>query len=236
MTIFYKLPEWACFIATLIFVQLSHEVGFRVGTIRRLKPGENPETAAGTISGIMIGLLAFMLAFTFNGASSNHDIRKDLIIAEANAVRTTYQLSMDMPESYRAKVRDLLREYVDIRLNVRGLRMVDLKKALDRTMAIQGELWSVALTLQQKEPNTPMIDLFTKSLNEVFDLHTKRFIAIFQCRLSMVVWIVLYLLTFITMAMMGYRIGLSGLRSTFMETTLALAFSSVLILIMPGIF
>ena len=33
------------------------------------------------------------------------------------------------------------------------------------------------------------------------------------------------------MAMMGYRIGLSGLRSTFMETTLALAFSAVLVLI-----
>ena len=231
MTLFFRLPEWACFMATLIFVQLSHEVGFRVGTIRRLRPGENPETAAGTISGVMIGLLAFMLAFTFNGASNNHDLRKDLVIVEANAVRTAYMRSMEMPEPYRAKVRDLLREYVDIRLKVRGLRRSDLKMALNRILAIQDELWSVALALQKKEPNTPMIGLFTESLNEIFDLHVKRFNAIFQSRISPIIWIVLYLLTFITMAMMGYRIGLSGLRSTFMEATLALAFSSVLLLI-----
>lgn len=231
MTIFSRLPEWVCFIATLIFVQFSHEVGFRIGTGRRLKPGDNPETAAGAISGTVIGLLAFMLAFTFNGASSHHDLRKDLIIEEANAVRTTYQLSIQLPDPYRAKVRDLLQEYVDIRLKARGLRRADLSLALARTLAIQSDLWSVVLTLQQKEPNAPMLGFFTQSLNEVFDLHVKRVNAVFQSRISMVVWGVLYFLTFITMAMMGYRIGLSGLRSTFMEITLALAFSSVLIVI-----
>ncbi|MEI6862840.1 MAG: hypothetical protein WCK38_00355 [Candidatus Omnitrophota bacterium] len=231
MTIFSRLPEWACFIATLIFVQFSHEVGFRIGTRRRLKPGDNPETSAGTISGTVIGLLAFLLAFTFNGASSHYDLRKELIIEEANAVRTTYQRSLQLPAPYRAKVRDLLEEYVDIRLKVRGFRKADLSRALARTLAIQDDLWSVVLTLQQKEPNTPMLVLFTQSLNEVFDLHVKRVNAVFQSRISIFVWSVLYLLTFITMAMMGYRIGLSGLRSTFMELTLALAFSSVLIVI-----
>jgi hypothetical protein len=229
--VFYKLPEWACFIATLIFVQLSHEIGFRIGTRRRLRPGENPETAAGTISGIMIGLLVFLLAFTFNGASNNYDLRKDLIMEEANAVRTAYQRSMQMPDPYRAEVRALLREYVDIRLKVRHLRRADLKPAINRMLTIQHDLWSIALELQKKEPNTPMLGLFTESLNEVFDLHVKRFSAIIQGRISPVIWVVLYLLTFITMAMMGYRIGLHGIRSTFMEVSLALAFSSVLSLI-----
>lgn len=231
MMLFYKIPEWMCFVATLIFVQASHEAGFKIGTRRRLKPGENPSTAAGTISGIMVGLLAFILAFTFNGASNNHDVRKDLIIEEANAVRTAYQRSMELPDPYRAQVRDLLREYVDIRLKARQLRRPDFKPALDRTLAIQNDLWSIALELQKKEPNTPMVGLFTESLNEVFDLHVKRMNAIFQGRISMLIWIMLYFLTFITMAMMGYKIGLHGIRSTFMEVTLALAFSSLLILI-----
>lgn len=225
------LPEWVYFIATLIFVQLSHEIGFRIGTRRRLRPGENPDTAAGTISGIMIGLLAFILAFTFNGASNNHDLRKELVVEEANAVRTTYLRSMQLPEPYRANVRNLLREYVDIRLKARQMRRADLKSALNRMLEIQRDLWSIASEVQKKEPGTPMIGLFTESLNEVFNLHVKRFSAIFQGRISIVIWIVLYLLTFITMAMMGYRIGLHGIRSTFMELTLALAFSSVLMLI-----
>ena len=231
MVIFYKLPEWACFIATLIFVQLSHEMGFRIGTVRRLRAGENPETAAGTISGIMIGLLAFMLAFTFNGASNNHDLRKDLLMDEANTVRTAYQRSMQLPEPYRANVRFSLREYLDIRLNMRQLRRADLKQAFDRMQIIQHDLWSTALEIQKKEPNTPMLGLFTESLNELFNLNAKRTNAFIQGRISIIIWIVLYLLTFITMTMIGYRIGLDGIRTTFMELALAIAFSSVLILI-----
>jgi hypothetical protein len=231
MTIFSRLPEWACFIATLIFVLISHEIGFRIGTIRRLKPGDNPETAAGTISGVTIGLLAFMLAFTFNGASNNHDVRKDLLIDEANTVRTAYQRSMQLPDPTRADVRDLLREYVDIRLNMSQPRRSNFRQAFGRMQVIQQDLWSTALELQNKEPNTPMLGLFTESLNELFNLNAKRSNAFTQGRISNIIWIVLYLLTFITMSMLGYRIALHGIRSTFMEVTLALAFSSVLLLI-----
>jgi len=231
MTIFYRLPEWACFVATLIFVQLSHEVGFRIGTIRRLKPGENPETAAGTISSVAIGLLAFMLAFTFNGASNNHDLRRDLILDEANTVRTVYQRSMQLPDPYRANVHDLLREYADIRLNTRQLGRANFKQAFSRMQVIQHDLWSTALEVQKKEPNTPMLGLFTESLNELSNLNAKRSNAFLQGRISIIIWVVLYFLTFITMAMVGYRIGLHGIRSTFMEVSLALAFSAVLLLI-----
>ena len=45
------LPEWACFILTLIFVLFSHEVGYRLGFKKSLKPGENPAEAAGALSG-----------------------------------------------------------------------------------------------------------------------------------------------------------------------------------------
>lgn len=231
MSMLYFLPEWACFIATLVFLQLSHELGFRIGTIRRLKPGDNPETAAGTISGITIGLLAFILAFTFNGAANNHDLRKDLLIEEANTVRTVYQRSMQMPDAYRARVRSLLEEYVDIRLKMRGAHTEEFKKMVERSKADQAGLWSIALELQKKEPDTPMLGLFTESLNKLFDLNVRRINAVSQGRISHVIWTVLYLLTFITMAMVGYRIGLHGIRSTFMDASLAISFALVLVVI-----
>lgn len=231
MTMFYRFPEWACFITTLVFVLISHEVGFRLGTRRKLKAGENPETAAGTISGVTIGLLAFILAFMFNGASNNHDFRKDTLGDEASTIRAVYQQSMQMPNTYRTNVRNLLREYVTIRLNMGQRQKTNFKQTFVRMKVIQQDLWSIALELQTKEPNTPMLGLFTESLNHLFDLNAKRSNAFIQGRISLLIWIVLYLLTFITMAMVGYRIGLSGIRSTFMELTLALAFSSVLILI-----
>ena len=229
------LPEWACFILTLIFVLFSHEVGYRLGFKKSLKAGENPSEAAGALSGTATVMLAFLLAFAFNGAASHNQLRKDLVIEEANAIRTTYQQSMGLPDPYRARIRDLLREYVDIRVNlgqIHGqLRKVDLGRAITRTLAIQDDLWSLALVLQKKESSAPMVSAYTQSLGTVFDLHVQRFNAAFRTRLPPVVWAVLYLLAFITMAMIGYRVGLSGARSTFIEVGIALAFSLVLFLI-----
>jgi len=107
---FFNLPEGVSFAVTVLFVLLSYEIGYKFGTRRRLRPGENPDSAAGALSGTTLGLLAFMLAFSFNGASSHHDLRKKLLIDEANAIRTAYQQSAALPESYRAGVSSLLEE------------------------------------------------------------------------------------------------------------------------------
>jgi hypothetical protein len=228
---FLQLSEWLCFSVTMIFVLCSYEIGYKFGTRRRLRPGENPDSAAGALSGTTLGLLAFMLAFSFNGASSHHDLRKKLIIDEANAIRTAYQQSTVMPEPYRAGISKLLLEYLDIRVHAMDLSPEELAKALVRTKAIQNELWSTAVTLQQREPNVPVAGKFSESLTRIFDLHFSRVDAAFHTRIPGIIWIVLFLLTFITMAMMGYRIGLSGVRSIFIEVGTALAFSSVLVLI-----
>lgn len=231
MTFFSGLPEWVWLIATLIYVLLSQEVGYRFGTRRRLKPGDNPVEAAGTMAGTAIGLLAFMLAFTFNGAASNHHARKDMVIEEANAIRTAYLQSMALPSPYRVQVRDLLREYLDIRVNVVHLNEAAIPRVIKRTEAIQGELWTIALALQQKAPDAPMVGPFTDSLKEIFNLHVKRFEAAFLSHIHPIIWIILYLLTFFAMAMIGYRIGLAGPHSTFIAVSMALSFSAVLLLI-----
>jgi hypothetical protein len=228
---FFNLPEGVSFAVTVLFVLLSYEIGYKFGTRRRLRPGENPDSAAGALSGTTLGLLAFMLAFSFNGASSHHDLRKKLLIDEANAIRTAYQQSAALPESYRAGVSSLLEEYLDIRVNVMNSNPEELKKAFARTKAIQNELWSIAVRLQQKEADAPMAGKFTESLSKIFDLHVHRVEAAFHSRIPGIIWAVLFSLTFITMSMMGYRIGLSGARSVFVEIATALAFSSVLVLI-----
>ncbi len=228
---FLQLPEWLCFAATVIFVLFSYEVGYKLGIKRKLRPGENPDSAAGALSGTTLGLLAFMLAFSFNGASSHHDLRKNLLIDEANTIRTAYQQSAALPEPYRAEVRNLLEEYLDIRTTALNLSPEELQKALIRTKVIQNDLWATAVTLQQKDNDAPLADKFTESLSKIFDLHTNRVEAAFHGRIPGIIWIVLFSLTTITMSMMGYRVGLSGVRSIFIEISTALAFSAVLIVI-----
>lgn len=228
---FFSLPEWLSFAVTVLFVLLSYEVGYKFGTRRRLKPGENPDSAAGALSGTTLGLLAFMLAFSFNGASSHHDLRKKLLIDEANAIRTAYQQSVALPEPYRAEVHGLLQEYLNLRVNALNLSPEELKKAFMRTKVIQDELWAAAIKLEQTKEGTPLADKFAESLSKIFDSHVSRVDAAFHARIPGIIWIVLFSLTFITMSMMGYRVGLSGARSLFIEVSTALAFSAVLIVI-----
>lgn len=229
MAVFSHIPEWVCLVLTLLFVQLSHEVGYKVGNTRRLRPGANPETSAAAMSTTTIGLLAFMLAFTFNGASADYDTRKDLVMEEANAVRTAYLRSTMLPEPEKAQTHELLREYVDIRVKAVQNKGATIAQVVKRSGEIHAVLWSNAVAMEKKAVSEA--GNFADAVAGIIEVHARRANAVLTNRISPYIWSTLYLLTFLTMAMLGYRTGLTGVRSHFIEICLALAFSAVLILI-----
>ena len=110
------LPLWAVFIVILLVVLLSVEFGYRLGKYRRRRREEEKEAPLGTMVGATLGLLAFILAFTFSLAASRFDNRRQLVLDEADAVGTTYLRAGMLPERGQ-QVRDLLREYVAARLD-----------------------------------------------------------------------------------------------------------------------
>jgi hypothetical protein len=81
----------------------------------------------------------------------------------------------------------------------------------------------------QKE-RTPTTNLFVTSLNEVIDLHAVRLQRL-RNRVPGVIWIVLFMLLFLTMVMIGYQQGLSGNKRSLAVIALVLGFSTVLYLI-----
>src|SRR6185369_10400265 len=84
------LPLWGVFFVTLLLVFISEESGFRFGRKRILGEGEPKDPSLGSMVGATLGLLAFMLAFTFGMASARYDTRRQLIRDEANAIQTAY--------------------------------------------------------------------------------------------------------------------------------------------------
>ena len=105
-----NIPVWVLFIITTLVFSVASELGFRVGKFM------NP--MVGTILGASLGLLAFFLAFTFNMAGSRYDARKQLVLDEANAIETTYLRAKLLPKPYGTEIQELLREYVDVRVQV----------------------------------------------------------------------------------------------------------------------
>jgi hypothetical protein len=115
------------------------------------------ETPVGAIIAAILGLLAFLLAFTFGMAASRFDTRRELVLDEANAIGTTYLRAALLPEPHRTEIRSLLRDYVDLRLQAAQPEMT--VPALAGSEELQGRLWAQAVIVGEKNP-TPITGLF----------------------------------------------------------------------------
>ena len=98
------------FVSILIVVLLSVECDYRLGKYRRSRHEEEKEAPLGTMVGAMLGLLAFILAFTFGLAAARFDTRRQVLLDEANAIGTTYVRAGIMLPEQGEKIRALLRD------------------------------------------------------------------------------------------------------------------------------
>jgi hypothetical protein len=226
---FDSVPIWVVLLATIGLVGLALEAGVRLGRRRQLRSGGKSEVS-GAMVGATMALLAFMLAFTFNGAAGRHDARKGLVIEEANAIDKTWLRAGFLAEPYRTDIRGLLRNYVEVRVKAAAGEM-DLGEATRRSEALHDRMWTLTAEAGQKYAGSIPAGLFIQALNEVIDLHLKRVTVGIRNRVPPTIWAMLYLLMAVGMIMMGTQIGLSGIRHIGMELALAVAFSVVLFLI-----
>ena len=75
-----------------------------------------------------------MIGFTFAMALSRFEARRDAVVNEANAIGTTALRARLLPEPHRAEALKLLREYVQIRLDLtqRPASQTELMSAINR--------------------------------------------------------------------------------------------------------
>jgi hypothetical protein len=222
-------PLWTILPITVGLALLSVELGYRFAHNRQLRAQDEKESPVGGMVGATLGLLAFMLAFTFGLAGSRFEDRRQIVLSEANAIGTTYLRAAMLPEPMRTEAQNLLRDYVDVRLE--GVQQPgNLEQAIARSEELQNRLWSLAVAAAEKD-RSPITGLFVQSLNEVIDLHATRVMAGVRSRVPAVIWIVLYLLAFLSMVILGYHAGLANSRRSIAVVALILGFSLVLVLI-----
>ncbi len=219
------IPLWALFGITVALIFLALEAGFRIGTWRQQRAEHEKESLAGAIAAAILGLLAFLLAFTFGMAASRFETRRELVLDEANAIGTTYLRAALVPKPHRTEIRSLLREYVDLRLA--GVESGMAGEALARSEELHGRLWAQAVLVAQEKP-TPITGLFIQSLNEVIDLHAKRVTMGMRNRVPITIWAALYLTAILAMAGVGYHEGLTSTARTLATLILVVTFSGVL--------
>jgi hypothetical protein len=227
---FTAFPLWGLFLLTLGILFVAFEAGFLLGRHRYNRFNTEKDSLVGPMVGAMLGLLAFMLTFSFGVAASHFNTRRHLVLDEANAIRSTYGMAKMLGEVPCDQSRDLLREYVDIRLQD-FKSSEEVMVAVSQSNEIQDQLWSIAMTGDANGTGTPSAWLYVQSLSDMVNMQAKRLNYGEYRKISASIWIVLYGLAFLSMSAMGYHAGLVGIRGFFVYPVLILAFSIVMVLI-----
>jgi len=180
--------------------------------------------------GSTLGLLAFMLAFTFGMSSTRFDARRNLVLEEASTILRTYQRAQFLPEPQRTASSDLLLEYVELRVAIPELKNLDeLRATLQRSESIQDELW-VEIGALAGQPNS-VLSGYMRSVSQLTDFQMKRVRAAMWNRIPVTIEVMLYILAFMGLMTMGYNAGLAGTRPTLPTMVLVLAFSAIMVVI-----
>lgn len=228
----YGTSEW---VITLVFFALllaAGEVGFRLGRRVSTQTSEGTRSHISTVEAGILGVLGLLLGFTMAMAVSRYEVRKQLVLEEANAIGTAYLRTQLLPAPEGKEIADLLREYVDARVppGVDSATYEQIRVARARSARLQAEFWQRAVAYGQKEPSPVRSGLLLQALNQVIDLDAARWMA-FQNQVPETVIYAIGLVSLLAAMIVGYTFGLAGRRQIFSMGMLVLAITLVLIVI-----
>lgn len=223
-----SLPVWAVYLLTVLLLFAAMESGYQLGKTRLRELIARPDAGVGAIVAATLALLAFLLAFVVGFAANIFNERRELVVDEANAIGTSYLRAGYLDEPYRTELRDLLREYVDMRLAAREQETREM--ALTRSEKIHDELWSRAEVVARENP-VDTIAIYIESLNEVIDMHTERVSVGLGIRVPPTILLGLYLVALGTMFLVGMGSAYRENRNHIALILLILILSVVLLLI-----
>ena len=225
--VFDTFPIWQIYISMILILFLSFEIGYRISSFTASnKDKEGFASISPMVSGLL-AMLAFVLAFTFAMAASQHNLRKQNILNEANIIGTAYVRADLLGERDEKKVKQLLKEYVNSR--VYAIQTGDLKQiqeVMERSLEIHALLWEQVSSAMEREPKI-YAGLILQSINDIMDIHQSRVTAGFYNRIPSSIWLVLLAISSLTMITMGAQARLSKSRRLAAVIPLILAFATL---------
>ena len=156
------------FLLCLVVLWLSAWTGAYLRRTRR-NLEEVQREDLGVVLGAALTLLALIIGFSFSMAVSRYDQRKNYEEEEANAIGTEYARAGLLPAADAAKVRALLKSYLDQRIlfyttrSTRRLEQINVA-----TAQLQTDLWS-AVQAPAAAQQTVLVGLAVAGMNDVLN-------------------------------------------------------------------
>lgn len=195
-------------IAALLFG--ACETGFRLGG----RKNGAEKTDQGHVLSAMLALLGLLVGFTFSIAVGRHELRRSLVVEEANAIGTEYLRTQMVPEPFRARLADALRRYTDARLALAaaGENETAIARANALADSLQQQMWATTVEAVPVVQPAAISSLLTAGMNTVIDAASSRRAAL-EARLPSIAFGSLVLYAAVAASMLGFASGSGRNRS-----------------------
>lgn len=130
----------------------------------------------GILQGALLGVVGLILAFGLSLAVSRYEDRRSNVVAEANAIGTTFLRAQTLSEPIRGRSLALLDEYAAsaVLLSERLPGSDAEQAAAAREQHIQRQLWRIAGEALDARPTDSAPRLYVETLNDMIDAETVR--------------------------------------------------------------
>ena len=144
MIILDLFPIWAVYVGLVLVSLITAELGFRVGIwLQNRSDNAGKTQMTGAVVGGMLGLTAFVMAFTIGIVTDQQGERKAIVVVEANAIGTAWLRAGFLDEESLSTARALLQEYTEIRIAAANDTTL-FEEVVTRSEEIHNELWVIA--------------------------------------------------------------------------------------------
>jgi hypothetical protein len=153
---------------------LCTALGRRIGRSRLRRKTEEADPSLAVLEGGVFGLMGLLIALTFSISASRLEVRRQIVVDEANAIGTAWLRVGLLPNDRQDAMRQQFRRYVDSRLTFyRDITNLEAAaRALKHTNTLQGEIWSQGVADCAETPTVAAAMLFLPALNLMIDLTT----------------------------------------------------------------
>jgi hypothetical protein len=231
--LFYEMNQWVLFVVAIGIFYLAAEIGYRYGLRYRHRTSEETHAHVATIEGALLGLLALLLGFAFAMAMTRFDLRREIVVEEANDLQTTFLRSQLLREPHGTQSSSLLRDYLDSRIayyQAEANQQEAQAAALEKSARLQKELWIVAVKASRDNPDEVQTGYYLESLNELIDDHTKRASAM-NNHVPDAIMHLLFFVSAMSLGVMGYSSGLHAKRLRTLRQILIITIAATLVII-----
>ena len=213
----------------LLLLQIAaREIGYWFGRRSAMRSEAAPEGVS-VVVGSMLALLAFVLALTLSFANNRFSEREAGALAEANAIGTAWLQAGAIGHPRGDEIARLVKDYAAVRAAFvkASYDMPVIEDLSRRSSALQNEMWGHLTAIVRERPD-PVSSSLMGSLNQAFDMTTAEAFA-FEKRLPPTLFWLLIGMALLSMAALGFQLGLRGTPLRVMAALLTLMWTLVIV-------